>query len=1220
MEVKNKIFLILLATLTILLFSANIAMAATDCTGALTLSTNTSSCCGLAGNTCGGTNDYLCCKGTFCNSNHVCEEYNPTPDDCKYSALARGETCGAAGAHCGSAGDATHSPDPACCTGYNCYYNMCLAQVGLTCANGHDCSGDCGISGCRNNKCCGTSMYPCTSDSACCDGYYCSSKNYCALKEYCGDGAVTGTEQCELPGTTDNKHCCQTNTTCDGAKFGVRDLFGNCDASCGCVEDSFNYACVVGQCGATCAGNSDCAPKCVGNVYNYGGTCDTTTSCACSYSSQNCDLQDGWYNTTTTQWINNTVCTEKEQKQQKYRDYSCSLPSGCTYTENNSRWIDTGNTRNKANGTSCNDGLFCTNPDVCTSGVCSGTTRVCSDGLYCTTDSCNEVSDQCVYTPRSCSAFNISQIATCDNNPDNYHYTWDFRAWFTSTCSELTQNCTSGNSSISHTCDVADCNAGCDATHSCANNSCSATYNDSCSGYKLVEYNNNKIKDSTTVSNTCSNSCNLGTCFCSNCSVTCSPPTTNTYCVAGVCGAVCDSNDDCDDGNIHTTDTCLGNCTCQHITNPYCGDGFVNITAGETCELPSTSNNAYCPQNTTQCLGTKLGTRDGLGDCNNACGCGYDEFQYSCVKGSCGATCNSNADCADKCIGDVRYSSGNCDSGNTCSCSYSTENCSSHDGWVDTANIRWVNDTICTEKEQKQQEYKDFMCAPGGCTFIVSDYRWVDTGNTRNKSDGTSCNDGLFCTNPDVCTAGICGGPSRVCADSLYCTIDSCNELTDQCTYTPRDCSAFNISQIATCDNNPDSYHYTFDFRTGFISTCSEQTQNCTVGNDNITHTCDKAQCGAECSQDSDCNDNNIHTADTCLGNCTCVHTPIPYCGDGIVQAGEQCDDGANNGIGRCNLDCTFKIPYCYDINLTLNRSHLDNYCGQNPGLDVTFNATYSDDIYARQYACTGEKASAYIYLDWYNIQKVNLTNATAFIEQKGYNYYTWLEYFDGISWNYVRDLPTVNSDTLNSCLVSLNKDLENISLRVGIDGIYTGGFEDLDWGYINLGYCENLPIVLTSTVQSSSSSGGSHHSSGGGGSGGSLTTNDWTCGAWSSCVNGKQTQKCTEGIATKTNTQDCTVAPTTTLTTQSTTLPSSQSPTTQTQEATGTVQTFGLNTGASTTGAQANEPVKTNDITGLMAGISTAVAGISINWYAIVILLLIIGCLPLFFHFVGKK
>jgi C1A family cysteine protease len=55
---------------------------------------------------------------------------------------------------------------------------------------------------------------------------------------------------------------------------------------------------------------------------------------------------------------------------------------------------------------SCDDGLFCTVNDICADGSCSGVARVCSDGVACTEDSCDEVSDICVYAP---------QDSLCDN-------------------------------------------------------------------------------------------------------------------------------------------------------------------------------------------------------------------------------------------------------------------------------------------------------------------------------------------------------------------------------------------------------------------------------------------------------------------------------------------------------------------------------------------------------------------------------------------------------------------------------------------------------------------------------------------------------------------------------------------------------------------------------------------------------------------------------------
>ncbi|MEM5855046.1 MAG: hypothetical protein QXX07_03335 [Candidatus Aenigmatarchaeota archaeon] len=139
----------------------------------------------------------------------------------------------------------------------------------------------------------------------------------------CGNGVLEGNEQCELPNTTNNAYCSQTTQECSGYKLGTRDAYGNCDAACGCVYDSFSFSCVKGQCGAECEKDEDCKDYCEGNVRFYGGKCQS--NCTCSYSQMSCD--DG------------IECTID----------SCDALQGCIHTPNNSL---------------CDDGNPCTE-DIC---------------------------------------------------------------------------------------------------------------------------------------------------------------------------------------------------------------------------------------------------------------------------------------------------------------------------------------------------------------------------------------------------------------------------------------------------------------------------------------------------------------------------------------------------------------------------------------------------------------------------------------------------------------------------------------------------------------------------------------------------------------------------------------------------------------------------------------------------------------------------------------
>ena len=143
--------------------------------------------------------------------------------------------------------------------------------------------------------------------------------------------------------------------------------------------------------------------------------------------------------------------------------------------------------------------------------------------------------------------------------------------------------------------------------------------------------------------------------------------------------------------------------------------------------------------------------------------------------------CEIDADCDDKVVCTIN----GCING---LCAYTpNDDFCSEDGWVDTGNTRWIEDTQCTEKEQKEQEHRDYYChLTLDCQYNITETRWFDTKKERNREDGTSCEDGRFCTINDICQSGKCvAGLVRACDDNNFCTADSCDIASDACINTP---------------------------------------------------------------------------------------------------------------------------------------------------------------------------------------------------------------------------------------------------------------------------------------------------------------------------------------------------------------------------------------------------------------------------------------------------
>ena len=171
----------------------------------------------------------------------------------------------------------------------------------------------------------------------------------------------------------------------------------------------------------------------------------------------------------------------------------------------------------------------------------------------------------------------------------------------------------------------------------------------------------------------------------------------------------------------------------------------------------------------------------------------------------------------------------------------------------------------------------DPACQAAVCgNSIVEAGEQCDDGNTLDgdccsstcqfEAVDSPCPDGQFCNGSETCDgAGSCQAGTPVdCNDGVGCTDDSCDEAADACMNTPNDAN------------------------------CPDDALFC-----NGTEFCDAlADCsstGDPCPAGTVCNE----TTDTC--------GPAPACGDGILDPGEECDDGNTLDGDCCSANCTFE-------------------------------------------------------------------------------------------------------------------------------------------------------------------------------------------------------------------------------------------------------------------------------------------------------------------------
>ncbi|MEM6559650.1 MAG: hypothetical protein AAF605_07685 [Myxococcota bacterium] len=188
-----------------------------------------------------------------------------------------------------------------------------------------------------------------------------------------------------------------------------------------------------------------------------------------------------------------------------------------------------------------------------------------------------------------------------------------------------------------------------------------------------------------------------------------------------------------------------------------------------------------------------------------------------------------------------------------------------------------------------------------------------ESGEWTARADGTSCDDGAFCTVGDTCEQGVCAaGTSSPCDDGIDCNgAESCDEMTDACQAGTNQCQNGSM-----CVTGSDSCELT-------CAGCAIDGVCYPEGSRNPENQCQL--CDTDASADawsmavdgSACDDGNFcNGADSCVSG-SCAAGARNPCSDGVSCNGtESCDEAtdsclAGTSVCEVGLTCNTALDSC---------------------------------------------------------------------------------------------------------------------------------------------------------------------------------------------------------------------------------------------------------------------------------------------------------------------
>jgi hypothetical protein len=372
--------------------------------------------------------------------------------------------------------------------------------------------------------------------------------------------------------------------------------------------------------------------------------------------------------------------------------------------------------------------------------------------------------------------------------------------------------------------------------------------------------------------------------------------TVDDICAAGTCAG---QARDCDDGIA-----CNGVAMCNEAMSA-CEPGAPACSGGQICDAIT----GECVSDCSGCEidGACYGDQqvDPLDPCH-VCDVATSRSAWSDNDG---ATCDDGLFCTtgESC------SAGTCGGGSARACDDGVA-CNGTETCDDSADSCALGVTACGANEICDVGTDACIAACTGCVIGGTCYgegqrdpanpcQACVTASSRSDwtvTTGASCDDGLFCTAVDTCSAeGACGGTARECGDDVDCNgVETCDETADRCAAGTPTCAAGLV-----CDTTADACTITCGgcvvdgvcHAPGAID-ATNPCRSCQIA---VSTTAWTARTGSTCDDGQYCT-----TGETCSAAATCGGGTARSCGDGIACNGaETCNESTDRcdpGVPNC--------------------------------------------------------------------------------------------------------------------------------------------------------------------------------------------------------------------------------------------------------------------------------------------------------------------------------